>query len=587
MKLSFVLLLFISCFFSENAIAQHKPLLHSHNDYYHKIPFLTAYHHGFSSIEVDVILKNGELYVAHSEDEIVENRTIESLYLQPLLAQAEQGFTHSFTLLVDVKREAKGSLEQLKVLLEPHKGHFYPYTQKNAPKIVISGSRPLPKEMGDCPEYLFFDGRIEEKYDEKASAKVPLISLPFARVSRWNGKGNIPAGDLKKLRIIIDKVHAQGKKIRFWGTPDTKTTWKAFARLGIDYINTDKVEQVAGYFDKLERNEFQSAVTHPIYTPRKRDFSNKKPQNIILLIGDGMGITQIYSGYTANKGQLSLFQMPVTGLSITQSADSYITDSAAGATAMATGNKSNNRMVGTKPDSTKAVSLTEIARQKQMKTGVISMGDITDATPAAFYAHQPNRNMSKEIAQELLSSSLDFAVGSGAHHFSSTSVSDELPQNIKTGEKCIVVYPNEKMNRILDGREELFGKVFTSALEHLTNKKGFFLMAEGAQIDIGGHFNDFPYVVSEVLDFDKVIGKALEYADKHQNTLVIVTADHETGGLSLLDGDVQKGYVEGSFSTNDHSAVMVPVFAYGPGAELFQGVYQNTEIFHKILSLIK
>jgi len=108
-------------------------------------------------------------------------------------------------------------------------------------------------------------------------------------------------------------------------------------------------------------------------------------------------------------------------------------------------------------------------------------------------------------------------------------------------------------------------------------------MAEGAQVDYGGHKNDLPYVTSEVLDFDRLVGAALKFADEDGETLVVVTADHETGGLSLLDGDFSKGYVGGQFSTHDHSAIPVPVFAYGPGSQLFEGVYENTALFGKIL----
>ena len=112
-------------------------------------------------------------------------------------------------------------------------------------------------------------------------------------------------------------------------------------------------------------------------------------------------------------------------------------------------------------------------------------------------------------------------------------------------------------------------------------------MAEGAQIDYGGHAENVPYVVTEMLDFDKLIGEAMRFADSNGETLVIVTADHETGGLTLLDGDLKSGYVDGNFSTNDHTAIMVPVFAYGPNSLSFRGIYENTEIYQKILKALK
>jgi alkaline phosphatase len=112
------------------------------------------------------------------------------------------------------------------------------------------------------------------------------------------------------------------------------------------------------------------------------------------------------------------------------------------------------------------------------------------------------------------------------------------------------------------------------------------LMTEGAQVDYGGHSNNLPYVVQEVLDFDAVVAQALAFADEDGETLVIVTADHETGGLSLLDGDYANGYVSGQFATDDHTAVPVPVFAYGPQSQLFRGVYENTALFNKILTAL-
>jgi len=111
-------------------------------------------------------------------------------------------------------------------------------------------------------------------------------------------------------------------------------------------------------------------------------------------------------------------------------------------------------------------------------------------------------------------------------------------------------------------------------------------MAEGAQIDHGGHNNDLAYVIRETLDFDQAVGEALKFVDQNKETLLIVTADHETGGLTLIGGNVSKGEVYGNFSTPDHTGVPVPVFAYGPGAEAFSGVYENTAIFDKMLKAL-
>jgi alkaline phosphatase len=119
------------------------------------------------------------------------------------------------------------------------------------------------------------------------------------------------------------------------------------------------------------------------------------------------------------------------------------------------------------------------------------------------------------------------------------------------------------------------------------NPQGFFMMVEGSQIDHGGHNNNLKQIITENADFDRVVGDALRFADEDGETLVIVTADHETGGLTLLDGSIANGYVWGDFSTNDHTGTPVPVFAYGPHSGDFKGVYPNTDIFNKLLALIQ
>jgi alkaline phosphatase len=119
------------------------------------------------------------------------------------------------------------------------------------------------------------------------------------------------------------------------------------------------------------------------------------------------------------------------------------------------------------------------------------------------------------------------------------------------------------------------------------HKKGFFLMVEASEIDGGGHENDIQYTIEEMLDFDRTIGKVLEFAEKDGRTLVIVTADHETGGLTLTGGDMQTGEVTGRFTTRGHTGVMVPVFAYGPGAENFTGINENTSFYSKILNVLR
>lgn len=140
----------------------------------------------------------------------------------------------------------------------------------------------------------------------------------------------------------------------------------------------------------------------------------------------------------------------------------------------------------------------------------------------------------------------------------------------------------------LKGRGDMLPEASGKAIEILKrNKKGFFLMIEGSQIDWAGHGNYADTLIDETLDFDRAVGMVLDFAKKDGHTLVVITADHETGGVTIVDGDRQTHRVKLNFSTKDHTAVMVPVYAYGPGSEKFSGIYDNTEIFHKILSCYK
>jgi alkaline phosphatase len=139
----------------------------------------------------------------------------------------------------------------------------------------------------------------------------------------------------------------------------------------------------------------------------------------------------------------------------------------------------------------------------------------------------------------------------------------------------------------MNERGDMLPVATSTALNILDNNdKGFFLMVEGSQIDWGGHASSTVYIVEDMLDFDRTIGKALEFASKDGETLVVVTADHETGGMALTGGDMSTGMVKADYPTTSHSAVMVPVFAYGPGAEEFMGIMENTDVHDKMKKLL-
>jgi len=329
---------------------------------------------------------------------------------------------------------------------------------------------------------------------------------------------------------------------------------------------------------------------------------SKLPLNIILMIGDGMGISQMYAAYTVSRDNLNIAQCPNVALVKTLSKDNYITDSAAAGTAIATGYKTNNGFIGMLPDKTPVRSILKFAEDNGLATGLISTSSITHATPASFIAIVDNRNMYEEIARQFLYTDIDVFIGGGYDNFAkradSLNLIDSLivrnyqvvktiPEmmEVTTGKMAALLYPVHAP-KYSEGRGDMLSLATSKAIDLLSmNKKGFFMMVEGSQIDWGAHDNDLDYVIDETLDFVKACGVALEFARENGNTLVIITADHETGGLSLTDDQLISGKPEGKFASKDHSAIPVPLFTFGPGGDQFHGLIDNTDIFKNIYSL--
>lgn len=576
---------------------------HSHNDYEQTIPFWQAYDQQFGSIEADVHARNGKLYVAHDSASVRTNRTLEALYIQPIVQKVQDnkgkiyaGSDTPLQLLVDLKTPASQTLPLLVKVLAIYPAVFGP---GGPVRVVVSGNIPAPDQFSKYPDWLYFDGRPEVSYTVAQLKHVGLISQDLTHYTRWNGKGLIVKTEREKIQAVIQQVHSQGKKVRFWATPDNINSWKTLMNLGVDYINTDHLASIGRFLRSRQSAEYQNPTVQPVYQPTYRNNDARSlVKNVILLIGDGMGLTQIYAGLTANRGNLTLAQVLNIGFSKTSSADSYITDSAAGGTAMATGKKTNNRAIGVDSTGKPVPAIPALIKKWGMPSGLISSGPATDATPAAFYAHQPDRMFEREIAADFLRDPVQIMIGGSYRYFNETKVLDTLRQRgyqtgssfarLNTLKPPFVLLDDSAVVSIHQGRRDFLTTSLRKTIAELQpDKKGFFIMAEGAQIDYGGHANDMRYVVQEMLDFDQAIGEALRFADSNGETLVLVTADHETGGLSLLDGDLKRGYVDGNFSTNDHSGIMVPVFAYGPHSLDFRGVYENTEIQHKIISILK
>ena len=331
-------------------------------------------------------------------------------------------------------------------------------------------------------------------------------------------------------------------------------------------------------------------------------FKSEKPKNVIFMIGDGMGVTHVFVGITANKGHLFLDNFKHVGFSKTHSATRYITDSAAGGTALSTGVKTYNGAISVDMDTVPIKTILEEAEEKDLATGLVSTSSITHATPASFIAHQASRNSYEAIAADFLKTDIDVFIGGGYDNFANREDGKNLVKKleekgykvlqdmneikkIKRGKMAGLTAPGHPPR--IEQRGDMLPVATKTAINILKNDDdGFFLMVEGSQIDWGGHQNNTVYIVEEMLDFDKAIGEALEFAAKDGETLIVITADHETGGLSVIGGDGETGKIVGAYGTKSHSAVMVPVFAYGPGAEKFTGIMDNTDIHHKIKDLL-
>ena len=345
--------------------------------------------------------------------------------------------------------------------------------------------------------------------------------------------------------------------------------------------------------------------------------TSQRPKNIIFLIGDGMGLSQVSAGYYMNNKQSNLTQFPYVGLHINYPAEdsTIITDSAAGATAFSCGCKTYNAAIGVKKDSTPCETIMEMSKKRGMATGLVVTCNIQHATPASFIAHVKNRADFEPISLDILKSDIDIFIGGGKKFFDRRTtdnrnllteltkkdyyVSDwnkEELSNIKLPMKQKLAYLTADIQPLTaeQGRDYLPGasKLACNFLQN-RSEKGFFMMIEGSQIDWGGHAGNSNYIVTEMLDFNKTLGEVLDFAKRDGNTLVVVTADHETGGFAIVKGSKVNNIKGGFGDTNPdkagsryHTAAWIPVFAYGPGAQEFTGVYENTAIFDKMKKLL-
>lgn len=376
----------------------------------------------------------------------------------------------------------------------------------------------------------------------------------------------------------------------------------------------------------------------------------KKAKYVFYFIGDGMGFSHISlaEGYLATKegkignNPLCFTQFPVMGMATSYSANKYITCSSAAGTALATGTKTNNGMLGTTPDSTNLTAISYKIHNAGFPVGITTSVTIDHATPGSFYANSTARSDYYSISEQLATSGFEFFGGGGFYgakdkRHQEKSLYDIAQENgyqfaygvedykVKksSGAEKVILFQEDEAKRNNDlpyvaerveGDLELH-QVVEAAIDFLNNEKGFFLMVEGGKIDWAAHSNDLQGTILETLDFDQAIQVAYKFYQQHPDeTLIVVTADHETGGVTLGRG---KGYVydlsvvdkvagtavEGSdvsnymsgvskdslsivaqigWTTTSHTGGAVPVFAIGAGSEMFAGRQDNTDLPKKI-----
>ncbi|MFW9955794.1 MAG: alkaline phosphatase [Candidatus Thorarchaeota archaeon] len=354
--------------------------------------------------------------------------------------------------------------------------------------------------------------------------------------------------------------------------------------------------------------------------------TSEEPFSIILMIGDGMGPMQVELARLVEFGPSGNLTMQQSGLFLsveTYSADSSVTDSAAAATAMATGEKTNNGMLSILQNGTSVETILEIAQARGKATGILATSYIQHATPAAFMTHVSNRNDLSEITSQIVTSEVDVIMGGGLTYFSQSQLASMESNGYS------IVHNRTELLDIDSGRilglfsnghmEYETDRIFslTPSLAEMTNKSlevlsqdtdGFFLMVEGSKVDFEAHANDRVGTSLEAIAFDEAVKVALDYVENHQNTVLIVTADHETGGLGIVSntlsdelpssvGDeearrtlrVERAQnVTVTWSTTGHTATSVPLYCFG---SLFEGLsngslVDNTEIFVQMNALI-
>mgnify|MGYP001819633960 CR=1 FL=1 len=340
----------------------------------------------------------------------------------------------------------------------------------------------------------------------------------------------------------------------------------------------------------------------PPPVPIEGERGDPDARNVILFIGDGMGVGHVSAAsdlLSFPGGTLAMTDTPHVALVRSWVADNLAPDSASTGTAMATGFKTRKKAVGVLEDGRVVRNLFEVARDHGRTTGVITTSGVVDATPATFTVHVEWRDDYHEIFEKMLASDTDLLIGGDWTRFSKAQKNpayldllaraEELgqhhgyqvvrePSSMATAElPLLALFPPRPSGGNSHGPP--LAATALRGIELLReNPGGFLLLIECEITDEFGHHNDIEEVMNGMRELNEAVAAVLEATDGNGDTLVVVTADHDTGSLAITDGDYEEGRATVRWATGDHSSQWLPLFAFGPGAERFVGVLDNTEV---------
>lgn len=406
------------------------------------------------------------------------------------------------------------------------------------------------------------------------------------------------------LCLLLFVPNAGAKKIRIYNPKGKSAVVRTAER-------SDTREPAAPA--PVRGGEYAAAPAAPAAAAEPDKTGESEVRNLIFMIGDGMGLAHVSMMMIEGAYAPTAFdRMQNVALVSTYSANNRVTDSAAAGTALATGTKTDNGHLGETADGRALESMIARAWKRGMPTGLVVTCKVQHATPGAFYAHVPGRNRYDLISQQLAQSRLDVVFGGGKTEMTAPDSTGCSAAERLTRSGCRVIYDwsdaedvrsgrvaglfaDDHMPSMLNGRGDYLPQATRKALEILENNaaaagKGFILMIEGSQIDFESHANNTSGILAEVRDFEAAVSAAMRFVDNHPGTLLVVTADHETGGLSIPSGKsdftAAESGIEYKYGTGSHTGILVPAYFYGTGAERINGILDNTELSNSLMDIL-